>query len=135
MIEHEIDKEYQVDPESIQISEDGLIGKTFDGRQAVLITSASVLLYAEFLSKQNEAKKLGRSITTLPSGIHLEGDVGPAKVRQTIEFMIGKTPLLPKGHEYVLGPIFGTVSPEAVDYFEMKADWGIYRIKGKSMRT
>ena len=129
MTEGLIDKEYQVDPGSIQLNDDGFIGRTFDGRLVVLVTSASVLLYAEFLEKQREARHLGRNFPVLPKGVNLEGDVGPEKIRQAIKFMTGKTPLLQDGYEYVLGPIFGTVSPEEEDYYEMKDDWGIYRIK------
>ena len=124
----EIDREYQIDPESIRLTNRRFFGTTYDGRVAELVTSASVVLGAELQQNASLAIKEGHTlITTKRAG--LSGDVGPERVKSAIEKMIGKMGTLLTGYDYVLGPIFGTASPEEKDYFEIPGDWGIYRVR------
>ena len=132
MIKQEIDKEYEVDPSTITLGSGGFIGKTFDGRDAVLVTSASLVLSAELSKKLLDARSIGYDIPVCVKREGLAGDIGPEKIRQAINNMIGRIGVLPKGFEYVLGPIYGTVSPEDQDYYEMINDWGIYKVRRAS---
>lgn len=125
---------FEVDPKSLRLKGGRLTARTFDGRNCVLVASASRILgfdmYGgvtagiDFIGDDpNESPNKLLAETSLSTD--LEGYV--ERVRRAIENNRGRIGLLRSGREYPLGPMYGRL-PDYPDYFPIRNDFGIYEV-------
>jgi hypothetical protein len=98
------ESDFDIDKSTIHVEEGrGLVGKTFDGREAVMLTSSSFLRI----------------------------DAEAVVVREAINQLRGKSLLLPTGFDYLLGPVARYTEAGGEAYYFEENDLGIYRVDNR----